>query len=273
MPQPETPLRHLQAVVRDIAPDGADYDVEVVCSTDSVDRAGEIIDQDGWRLDAFRTNPVFLAAHQHRLADGRSPVIGSFVAGSPAVADRDGGGRELVGRVKFADTELGREYRSLYRDRHMRAVSVGFAPLKHETRSIDGRKTLVYTTSELHEVSAVAVGMNAEALARLRELGLAPADDGGPGITGGVAEAVVQAALDCLAGSIERLEAAVAALTDTQQRLEAHTDETLALAHDGAGSPDGPRPAADHGTEPDAAPGASAGHRELRSALAALGGP
>ncbi|MFB3893230.1 MAG: HK97 family phage prohead protease [Phycisphaerae bacterium] len=155
------------------APAGADFDAEFVCSTDATDRADEIIHQDGWQLDNFRKNPVFLAAHQHRLADGRSPVIGSFTDSTGKVTiglEKDG----LVGKVRFADTELGREYKSLYKDGHMRAVSVGFQPLKGEYRDTGkaGAKQYHHTSQELYEVSAVAVGCNQEALARLRALGL-----------------------------------------------------------------------------------------------------
>ena len=172
-------LKLLIGFVRTIAPaakDGdaagaPDYDVEFVCSTDTVDRADEVIDQDGWELDGFRTNPVFLAGHQHRLGSGNSPVIGSFSA--LAVEQIAEGRKGLVGRVRFADTELGREYRSLYRDRHMRAVSVGFMPLPGGTRTEnrEGKKTTILGRNELYEVSAVAVGCNADALARLHALG------------------------------------------------------------------------------------------------------
>ncbi len=139
------------------------HDIEIVCSTDVVDRSGEIIDQSGWDLKRFQMNPVLLAAHQHSLATGSSPVIGSFV--SIAVV-----GGELVGCVRFADTALGREHKSLYVDGHMRAVSVGFASHERETRKVDGDKVIVHTRSELYEVSAVAVGCNPDALARLRKL-------------------------------------------------------------------------------------------------------
>ena len=168
----ENAPRHLMATVK-AAPDGAtDYDIEVVCSTGTADRENEIIDQNGWDLASFRANPVFMAAHQHRLVDGRSPVIGSFRQIGP---DEQG---NLSGRARFADTELGREYRTLYRDGHMRAVSVGFLSRRGEYReppagAPKGAKSVyVHTDVELWEVSAVAVGANRDALARLRELGL-----------------------------------------------------------------------------------------------------
>jgi hypothetical protein len=42
-----------------------------VISTDEVDRHGDVIQAQGWQLDAYRNNPVFLWAH-----DYSRPVIG-----------------------------------------------------------------------------------------------------------------------------------------------------------------------------------------------------
>jgi len=157
------------ATIRTINKDAsaqADWDVEVVCSNATVDRSDEVIEQEGWQLAAFKANPVFLAAHQHKLADGRSAVIGSFQSiGLEAGA----AGQQLVGKVKFADTELGREYKSLYRDGHMRAVSVGFRSLEGVAKASGSKAAKKYhhTKSELVEVSAVAVGCNPDALSRL----------------------------------------------------------------------------------------------------------
>lgn len=147
--------------VKSVGGENDDYDIEFICSTSVIDRADEVIEQDGWELDNFKTNPVFLAQHRHVTDSGRSTVLGSFMQIGVT-------GGALVGRVKFADTELGREYKSLYRDKHMRAVSVGFMPKAGENRSGDkGRKVYHHTRQELYEVSAVAVGCNQEALARL----------------------------------------------------------------------------------------------------------
>ena len=196
---PTGDVTHVIGHVKAIGKQGADYDVEFVCSTDVVDRSDEVIEQDGWDLANFKANPVFLAAHMHRLSDGRSPVIGSF--GEIGVK-----GGALVGRVRFADTELGREYRTLYRDKHMRAVSVGFMPRAGENRADGkGRKRYHHTLQELYEVSAVAVGCNQEALARMAALE-----------TDAVAEAVGKclaefaAALDARLADIEEMIADLA---------------------------------------------------------------
>jgi len=157
-------------VAKDLSvPKAAGCDKLFVCSTQVIDRTAEVIEQRGWELGRFGANPVMLACHMHRLADGRSPVIGSWpymeVLDDAKVAGA--GKTALVGGAKFAATELGKEYKSLYDDGHMRAVSVGFIPIKGEYRKVSGGQVYVHTAQELVEVSAVAVGANPEALARM----------------------------------------------------------------------------------------------------------
>ena len=165
--------------VKGVAEEGCDlWDIAVVCSTGAEDRDGDVLDPAGWQLDFFRQNPVFLAEHQHRLDNGRSPVIGSFkmIAVAPGVG--------LTGRIKFADkTVLGQEYKTLYKDGHMSAVSVGFMPLASEPlRGGKSRSGKRYTKMELLEVSACPVGSNREALTVVRGMG---GGAGGRGITRG----------------------------------------------------------------------------------------
>jgi len=143
-----------------------------VASTGALDRENEIIEPGAWResLDLYRTNPVILASHQHRLATGNSPVIGSaHQIGVEADA--------LLFRMRFAGTALGTEYRQLYSEGHMRAFSVGFMPREGQWRDADredGGTTRVWahTRVELYEISAVAVPANPEALAAMRAAGV-----------------------------------------------------------------------------------------------------
>jgi len=168
-------------------------ELEAVASTGALDRDSEIIEPEAWRasLPAYRANAVILATHLHRTSDARSPVIGS----ATAIDIRSGA---LEFRMKFASTDLGREYETLYREGHMKAFSVGFLPVGGEWRESKGGKEVkrvwAHTQVELLEISAVPVPANPEALARARAaaaLGLA--DD--------------KAALDAL---VERVAKAVA---------------------------------------------------------------
>ena len=144
-----------------------DRTLDVVASTGDIDRDGEIILPSAFteNLDSFRINPCILACHQHRLESGESPVIGSAIPESIVISEKD-----LRFKMRFADTTLAENYWKLYRDGHMKAFSVGYMPLKGETREIKSRRVFVHTEVELLEVSAVPVGSNRAALARAKRL-------------------------------------------------------------------------------------------------------
>ena len=129
----------------------------VVASTGDVDRHGDIVAPDGWRLDAYRANPVVLWAH-----DYRQPAIGR----APAVWTE---GRALLADIEFAPTDFGRTVASLYREGYQRGVSVGFRPLRFEERR-DARSGaflgIRFLEQELLEISAVPVPANGNALLR-----------------------------------------------------------------------------------------------------------
>ena len=213
----------------------ADGFLDAVASTGTFDRDNEIIEPEAWRksLDRFRANPVILSAHQHRLSSGSSPVIGSAVE----IGIQSGG--VLGFRMKFAGTPLGKEFEQLYREKHMRAFSVGFIPVKGEPRQVEGRaaKVYVHTEVELLEISAVPVPANPEALARMRAAAAAGLDD----------EALVKLA-DLV---MERLKAPLAeavqsANRNPQSAIEEIKEILIALAPDTLGLevPDGAVPAA-----------------------------
>ena len=128
-----------------------------VASTGEVDRHGDIVSPDGWRLDEYRRNPVLLWAH-----DYRQPAIGL----SEAVWSD---GRALLARMQFAPTEFAQEVAGLYRQGFQRGVSVGFRPVRFEERR-DARSGaflgIRFLEQELLEISAVPVPANSHALLR-----------------------------------------------------------------------------------------------------------
>jgi HK97 family phage prohead protease len=128
-----------------------------VISTDEVDRHGDVIVPEGWRLEAYRRNPVFLWAH-----DYTRPVIGKAVA----VWQEP---HSLQARMEFAPTEFAQEVALLYRSSYQRGVSVGFRPLAYEERRHEKTGALLgirFLEQELLEVSAVPVPANRSALRR-----------------------------------------------------------------------------------------------------------
>ena len=94
-----------------------------VVSNDDVDRHGDVISLQGWRLQSYLKNPVFLWAH-----DYTRPAIGRT--------------REVVVRGRTTSWHgwsshlrtLRREVADLYQGGYQRGVSVGFRPIRYELR-------------------------------------------------------------------------------------------------------------------------------------------
>ena len=131
-----------------------------VISTDEVDRHGDVIAADGWNLDSYRNNPVFLWAH-----DYARPVIGKAV-------DVWKESHRLMAKIRFAPTDFAQEVAALYETGYQRGVSVGFKPLKYEERRHEKTGAFLgirFLEQELLEVSAVPVPANRNALRRALE--------------------------------------------------------------------------------------------------------
>jgi len=141
----------------------AERTLDAIASTSDLDRDKDIILPSAFAetLGSFKTNPVILACHQHRLQTGSSPVIGSAIPESIKIDDA-----RLFFTMRFATTALGEEYWQLYRDRHMRAFSVGFIPIEWKDEKDEHLGYIrTYTKIELLEISAVPVPSNRAALA------------------------------------------------------------------------------------------------------------
>lgn len=126
-----------------------------VVSSGAVDRHGDVVSPEGWRLDAYRANPVVLWAH-----DYRRPAIGRAQS-----VWRDG--RALLAHLEFAPTEFAREVEALYRSGYQQGVSVGFRPLRFEERRDPRTGAFLgirFLEQELLEISAVPVPANQGAL-------------------------------------------------------------------------------------------------------------
>lgn len=117
---------------------------EVIATTASLDRDGEVLTIEGWEFDNYMQNPVILWSH-----DLYSLPLG-------AVTDlRVEDGKVIVQGV-FADTEEGQKVRKLYEDGILRTVSVGYIPKQRQGNAI--------TVKELYEVSFVSVPANPDAM-------------------------------------------------------------------------------------------------------------
>src|SRR6516225_3907400 len=119
----------LQVEVRDGAAAGSSgATLDFVASTATLDRYHEIIEPSGWRLDSYRSNPVFQNAHNY--GDILFTLGKALVTEVRSVGDR----QALCQRIQFA-TEVNPVSRiayGLYRGGFLNAVSVGFIPLRWE---------------------------------------------------------------------------------------------------------------------------------------------
>lgn len=135
--------------------------VEFVLSTATADRGHDVVDQCGWKLDAYMKNPVVLWGHNQRI-----PPIGRAV--NPRV--RNG---SLVATVEFATAEqhpFAETVFQLVKGGFVNAGSVGFLPLKWNWNAERGG--IDFIEQELLEYSIVGVPMNPEALSQAKAMGL-----------------------------------------------------------------------------------------------------
>lgn len=127
-------------------------------SSGAVDRQNEIVDQMGWELESYRSNPVVLDSHKY---DSIEDIIGRAVRVEVV-------GGALEADIIFSENEKGECAEELVNKGFLRTVSVGFRSM--ERRPGGAGQPLTHTRAELLEISMVAIPANREAL-RLRGVG------------------------------------------------------------------------------------------------------
>ena len=144
--------------------DIATRSVDFVISTASVDRMGDTIAVDGWKLDTYRKNPVVLWAH-----DASMLPIGK----ASNVRVEDG---KLKARAEFMPKEISGMSNAVFemiRGGFLSATSVGFAPIKYAfSEAADRKFGIDFIEQELLEFSVVPIPANAEALVEARAAGI-----------------------------------------------------------------------------------------------------
>lgn len=134
-----------------------------VFSDQSIDRAGDRIFADGWRLENYRRNPVALFGHDATaLPIGKSPNV--KIAGS-----------QLLGTILFAPPELSdfaHRCFGMVKGGFLSCVSVGFRPIRWEWAKDATRPMGInFIEQELLEISVVPIPANARALLLGAQLG------------------------------------------------------------------------------------------------------
>ena len=160
-------------------PDG-DAPMVFIASDDQPDRHGDIITVEGWDIEGYKANPVFLWLHgmdlMHLLPIGRVPKLWTEA-------------KQLMAAVEWDDADpFAAEVRGKYRRGFLKAVSVGFRPLAFEEIKADGdgdgttpdrdRLGIKFLKQELLELSAVPVPANPRALQRAKAWNLRSARAG-----------------------------------------------------------------------------------------------
>lgn len=135
--------------------DRDNFTVEGIFSTEDIDRHGEIVMQNGWKLDNYRRNPVVLWAHK----SSELPIAKMLDIGVDGM-------NQLAGKMQFAVKEypFAATVFEMIAGGFQRAFSAGFM---NEIFQIDqGNDTVILNENELFEVSCVPIPANALALVK-----------------------------------------------------------------------------------------------------------
>lgn len=136
-------------------------------SSSAVDRMGDTIAVEGWKLDKYRTNPVVLWGHDST----DFPVAKSnkiWIEGDKLKSEAEFIPANNPATGKHAEGIL-----QLYKGGFLSATSVGFNPLKYAfTDDPQRRFGIDFMEQELLEYSLVTVPANAEALIEGRAAGI-----------------------------------------------------------------------------------------------------
>jgi HK97 family phage prohead protease len=135
--------------------------IDYTLSTSAVARDNHTIDQAGWKLDTYRSNPVFLWAHDTSAAPiGKMSSIGVT-------------GGALRGTVTYAETDFADTILRLVQGSFIRAVSVAWDPITWSyTKDRSRPNGIDFQEQELLEVSQVPVPCDPNALAAARSRGI-----------------------------------------------------------------------------------------------------
>ncbi len=138
--------------------DQENHIVHGIFSTPAVDRHGEVVMQEGWKLQDYLANPVVLWSHDNYQFPLAQMVSLGFENGN------------LVGSMKFAvdEYDVAATAFRLMKGKYLRAFSVGFMNNVYE---IDNGTDMVRLMENvLLEVSIVNVPANQEALAKIKSI-------------------------------------------------------------------------------------------------------
>lgn len=136
-------------------------EADFIASSDTIDRHGEVVDQDSWLLDEFKKNPVILYGHN----------TWDLPIGQATRVEVKNGKLECT--IRFASKEANPEAEKVWllvKEKVLRAVSVGFRPENGRYELRNSEEVFVYYNNRLREISVVAIPANPDALAKLEAM-------------------------------------------------------------------------------------------------------
>ncbi len=177
-------------------------------STASVDRMGDTIAVDGWKLDNYRKNPVVLWGHDaESLPVARASKV--WVEDKKLKAETE---FTPLGMARFNDTIF-----DMLKGKFLNATSVGFQPLKYAfTDDPQRRFGIDFMEQELLEFSIVSVPANPEALIEARSAGI----DVGPMIDAYVEQIIKASEGEKLTTILDKLAAKCGMAIVSKERIE-----------------------------------------------------
>jgi hypothetical protein len=162
---PADVLLRSSALPAEIKAGEGDRTVQFTISTASVDLMGDTIAVSGWKLDEYRANPVVLFQHDPTITIGVAERVWVEDGKLKAIAD-------------FHPPEISRFSDAIYRmlthpKRFLRAVSVGFVPLKYAFTDDPARRYGVdYFEQKLLEFSVCSIPANRDCLSDAKAAGI-----------------------------------------------------------------------------------------------------
>jgi HK97 family phage prohead protease len=152
-------LKYAAATTKSV--NAATRTLDAIVSDETVDRMGDIIDAATWKLANYQKDPVVLFQHRTDQPIGQTTRI--WVQGT-----------QLHATMVLSQTERATEVMQLFADGSLRAFSVGFRVGRIADQVVAGRNVTRLLDCELHEISAVSIPANANALIKMKSLGLVP---------------------------------------------------------------------------------------------------
>jgi len=138
------------------------HGTEFILSDATPDRMGDVIEPDGWDLNNFRKNPIALFNHKADFPIGRWIRLRT----------ENGALRSHLHLAPKGTSARIDEIRALVDAGILRAVSVGFLPIKSEPLTKGGGGGLRFRQTELVECSLVSIPANPNALAIAKSLNI-----------------------------------------------------------------------------------------------------